>query len=147
MQEHYDYIITGTGCAGLSLAMHLIHSGKFADKRILLVDEAAKNKNDRTWCFWEKESNLFEPIVYKQWEQLWFFGEEFYKELSILPYRYKMIRGLDFYQYCFEQINGQKNFEFHSGKVESVFSGEKTGIVVDGRTVTADYVFKAVLPR
>jgi lycopene beta-cyclase len=97
VNQQYDYIITGAGCAGLSLAMHLMESKKFGDKKILLIDKTAKNKNDRTWCFWEKGAGLFEPIVHKQWEHLWFYGEAFYKEMAILPYRYKMIRGLDFY--------------------------------------------------
>ena len=127
--QQYDYIITGTGCAGLSLAMHIIHSGKLNDKKILLVDEAAKNKNDRTWCFWERGENIFEDILYKKWEHLWFYGDGFYKEFSILPYRYKMIRGIDFYNYCIEKIKQHSNFQFLHGKVESLFSDEQTGIV------------------
>jgi len=63
--EKYDYIITGAGCAGLSLAMHMIHSGRFSDKKVLLVDKDPKRANDRTWCFWEKEEGLFQSIVYK----------------------------------------------------------------------------------
>ncbi len=68
----YDYIIAGAGCAGLSLAMHMIHSGKFRDKKILIVDQSTKTLNDRTWCFWQKEPGLFESIVYKEWRHLFF---------------------------------------------------------------------------
>jgi len=145
MSNHYDYIIAGTGCAGLSLAVHMIHSGAFQNKSILLVDEAPKNKNDRTWCFWEKGKGLFEPIVYKQWDHLWFYGEDLSKELSISPYTYKMIRGIDFYNYCFKEIDKQSNFHFLNGKVERLFSDEKTGAVVNGQTYTADYVFNSIL--
>ena len=76
-----DYIVTGAGCAGLSLLMHLIHSGRFQDKKILLIDKDAKQSNDRTWCFWEEEEGLFEPIVYQQWQKLWFQSYGFSKEL------------------------------------------------------------------
>ena len=145
MQHHYDYIIAGTGCAGLSLAVHLTQSGKFSDKKILLVDEAPKTANDRTWCFWEKEAGPFESIVYRQWEQLWFFSDDFYKELSITPYRYKMIRGIDFYTYCYAKIKRHPNVEFLYGKVESVFSEAKTGVVVDGKTIVCEYVFNSIL--
>ena len=65
----YDYIIAGAGCAGLSLAMHIIHSGKLQDKKVLLIDKDPKNSNDRTWCFWQSEEGLFEPIVYKEWQK------------------------------------------------------------------------------
>ncbi|HUC81490.1 MAG TPA: lycopene cyclase family protein [Flavisolibacter sp.] len=145
MQQRYDYIITGTGCAGLSLAMHMIASGNFADKKILLVDAAQKATNDRTWCFWEKEPGLFEPIVHKQWEHLWFYGEEFYKEMPILPYRYKMIRGVDFYHYCFETIKQQPNIQLLQANVERVFSEGETGVVAGGETFYADYVFNSIL--
>ena len=145
MLQHYDYIITGTGCAGLSLAMHMIHSGGFNTKTVLLLDESSKNKNDRTWCFWEKEAGLFEPIVYRQWEALWFHGENVSKELSIQPYGYKMIRGIDFYSYCLEEIQRHTNFHFQQGKVERIFSEEETGVVVSGHTITCHYIFNSIL--
>jgi lycopene beta-cyclase len=143
--ERYDYIISGTGCAGLSLVMHMIHSGRFGDKQVLLVDEAAKNQNDRTWCFWEVQDSIFEPIVYREWNNLWFYGEGFSRELSIHPFRYKMIRGLDFYKYCIDKIKQQPNFHFLYGKVQHLFSEEQTGIVVNGQTIHADFVFNSIL--
>ncbi len=144
-QKEYDYIIAGMGCAGLSLAMHLIHSGSFRDKKILLADEAPKNKNDRTWCFWEKEPGLFESIVYRQWKQLWFYSDDFYKEFFIQPYRYKMIRGIDFYKYCYQEIKQHSNFEIIYGKIEKVFSEKETGIVIDGKPIYSQYVFNSIL--
>lgn len=141
----YDYIIAGTGCAGLSLAVHLAQSGRFADKKILLVDSEAKNNNDRTWCFWEKGQGLFQPVVARQWDKLWFYGEGFSKELSVAPYRYKMIRGIDFYNHCFVQLAKQPNVQFLQGKVESIFSETQTGIVLNGETLYADYVFNSIL--
>lgn len=125
--------------------MHLIHSGGFSNKKVLLVDAAKKNQNDRTWCFWEKEAGLFEPIVHKRWDSLWFFGEEFYKDLSIKPYQYKMIRGIDFYNHCRETISQHKNFEWLQANIESVFSDGETGIIVNGERITADYVFNSIL--
>ena len=66
------------GCAGLSLAVHLIQSGKFSDKKILLIDKESKIQNDRTWCFWENENGLFQNIVYKSWEKVWIKSMETY---------------------------------------------------------------------
>lgn len=142
---HYDYIIAGTGCAGLSLAMHLLQSGRFANKKILLVDEAIKNQNDRTWCFWETKENLFAPVVFRQWENLWFYGNGFGKQLAIAPFRYKMIRGLDFYTSCFNQLQTQPNFTFIQARIDRIFSDEKTGVVVNGETLYADYVLNSIL--
>jgi len=105
----YDYVFTGAGAAGLSLLVRMLKSGKFSDKTFLLVDKDRKDKNDRTWCFWEKGPGLFDEIVYKHWDKVWFHGPGFSKQYSIKPYRYKMIRGIDFYNYCINYIKSQKN--------------------------------------
>src|SRR5688572_26405795 len=118
--EFYDYIITGTGCAGLSLAMHIIATGQLNDKKILLVDAEEKNKNDRTWCFWEEDDGLFQPIVFKEWKQLKFKSVDFEKDLAITPYTYKLIRGIDFYRYCFDQIKSHPNIHIKKGRVEEI---------------------------
>lgn len=146
-QTHFDYIIAGAGCAGLSLAVHMVQQKALQAKRILLVDSAAKTHNDRTWCFWEKEAGLFEPVVYKHWERLWFHSDTFSKELSIAPYRYKMIRGIDFYRYCREVLKAFPNVDFLQGNVESFLTGNKTGVVVNGTSYTAHYVFNSIPPQ
>jgi lycopene beta-cyclase len=123
----------------------MLDSGKFANKRILLVDKAPKQANDRTWCFWQKEEGLFEPIVYKQWQKLWFHGENYSAELQLEPYRYKMIRGADFYQYCFERIRRHRNVDILFERVEEVFSASETGVVINGEKIYADYVFNSII--
>lgn len=145
----YDYIITGAGCAGLSLVMHMIDNGSFADKKILLIDKDAKNKNDRTWCFWETEAGLFQPIVKKQWNHLWFQAHGLSKKLDIRPYQYKLIRGIDFYTYCLEKIAQQANITFLAAPVEKLFSNDAagTGIVAAGETYQAQYIFNSILFR
>lgn len=141
----YDYIISGAGCAGLSLAMHMIRSGKFSDKKILLIDKDLKRSNDRTWCFWQKEQGLFEQIVAKQWKKLWFREDNFSEQLNIHPYQYKMIRGIDFYEHCFETITKHKNFDILFEEIEQIFSEERTGVIIKGKTIYADYIFNSIL--
>src|SRR5215218_6040674 len=135
----YDYIITGAGCAGLSLLMHLIDNGHFTNKKILLIDKDAKQRNDRTWCFWEKEDGLFQPIVKKQWNQLWFYAHGLSKKLAIEPYQYKLIRGIDFYNYCLAHLSKQPNITFLQAPVDKLFSDAVagTGVVAGGKTYYA----------
>ncbi|HEU4469669.1 MAG TPA: lycopene cyclase family protein [Flavisolibacter sp.] len=142
----YDYIIAGAGCAGLSLAMHLMHSGEFSQKKILLVDADAKKSNDRTWCFWQAGEGIFEPIVYRQWQKLWFHGPGYEDLLNISPYRYKMIRGIDFYEHCLERLGHHPNFSFSRKRVDSVFSNDAgTGVMIEGQPVYSQYVFNSIL--
>lgn len=130
----YDYIITGAGCAGLSLLMRMIRSGACSDKKILLVDREEKRNNDRTWCFWETGAGFFEDIVYRKWNTLDFISDDSVATMNIEPYSYKMIRGGDFYDYCYHEINRQENIEKVYGEVTDIYcyNGEVT-LMLDNR--------------
>ena len=72
----YDFIFLGAGCASLSLLLRLLKKGILRGKKVLLLDKEPKTKNDRTWCFWEKEPGFFEDIVYKQWDKISILSDE-----------------------------------------------------------------------
>ena len=97
----------------------MIRSGKFNDKKILLLDKEPKTKNDRTWCFWERENGFFEEVVYRKWDSISFLSNEYSSLMNIAPYQYKMIRGIDFYQYCFKEIAKHTNIEVVYGDIKS----------------------------
>ncbi len=144
----YDFIIAGAGCAGLSLLMHLIQSGQFSDRRILLADKEQKHQNDRTWCYWEKEEGLFEPVVCKTWDQLEVNADGYSGIYEISPYRYKMIRADDFYQYCFREIGKHKHVSVKYGHISSVASREgHAEMVLNGEVFKAKYIFNSILPE
>jgi lycopene beta-cyclase len=146
MSSHYDYIISGAGCAGLSLALHMIHSGRFTEKKILLIDRDQKKTNDRTWCFWEKEKGIFEPVVSGRWQKAWFRSDGFSKLLDLSPYQYKMIRGIDFYGHCRQVISQQMNFEFAYGDVKEISSSKGAAeIVVNNSRFASSYIFNSIL--
>ena len=135
MRSKYDFIFAGTGCAALSLVMRMIKCGRFADKKILLINKEPKIKNDRTWCFWEKEKGFFDEIVYKKWDTISVFGDEAPMHFNILPYQYKMIRGIDFYNYCFSEIKKYGNIDIVFGNIETVTCDEnKISIDIDDET-------------
>jgi lycopene beta-cyclase len=129
----YDFIFAGAGCAALSLVMRMISSGKFNEKRILLIDKSPKDQNDRTWCFWETDPGFFEEIVFKRWSLLDFYGPGFQTTFDILPYQYKMIRGSDLYKYCFEEIRKHGNIEMVYGDLAMLKTeNRETRLVLDG---------------
>jgi lycopene beta-cyclase len=114
--KHYNYIFTGTGLAALLTVYEMILSNKIEDKTILLIDSDAKKTNDRTWCFWD-DSNRLEEIISKKWDETLFADENFRKKLDIQPYHYKMIQGLDLYEFIFNQISKHQNIHFLQEKV------------------------------
>lgn len=96
----------------------MLRNKSLANKKILLIDKEVKTKNDRTWCYWEREKGFFDEIVYKRWDKVSFLSNDFSSGLAIDPYEYKMIRGADFYNYCFSEINKNKNVEVVYGDVK-----------------------------
>ena len=112
----------------------------------MIVDQQAKNQNDRTWCFWEKGEGLFQPIVHKEWQQLYFHSDTLTKALDIAPYRYKLIRGIDFYKYCLAQVMAQPNFTYRQATVEKVFEVDGgAGVLADGIRIESKFVFNSIL--
>ncbi len=128
-ETNYQYIIAGAGAAGLSLAIHMIESGLSNDKRILIIDKTTKNENDRTWCFWETGKGKFEECVIQQWEQVSFISPKFHKKINLLPYRYKMIRGIDFYEYCKNKISKHQNITIVQENIVAIYAEGKVKTV------------------
>lgn len=140
----YDYIIAGSGCAGLSLLYTILKQTELQNKKILVVDREQKNQNDRTWCFWEKKPGLFESIVYHKWDNLIFKTEKFSRQFHLNQYAYKMIRGIDFYD---EVLSFAKNFntvKFKTGSIESFKENPNSvEIMVEGISYEADFIFNS----
>ena len=116
----YDYIIAGSGCAGLSLLYRMLLEPELSNKEILIIDRETKSKDDRTWCFWEKSPDIFESVVYHQWQVLDFKSKYFSDELDIRPYTYKMIRGLDFYNFVYQFAAAYPNVHFMQSKITAM---------------------------
>ncbi len=143
---HYDYLIAGAGCAGLSLLMRLMEDPFFSEKKILVVDREEKNKNDRTWCFWEKEEGLFESVVYHQWNHVLFYTNDFSTKLDLNPYQYKMIQGIDLYNHVIEKAKSYSNIEFRYEEILSINSTpSQAAVQLQTGTITAEYVFNSIL--
>lgn len=137
----YDYIIAGGGAAGLSLAYHLVHS-PLRDRSILIVDKDAKDRNDRTFCFWTDRPGPFDEVVHRSWSQLQFVGEDFEKVLDLGAYRYQMIRGIDFYRFVRDALSAYPNVEFLQGTVERIDDGsDQARASVDGQIYTGKWIF------
>ncbi len=139
----YDFVICGGGMAGLSLAYYLVNSS-FADKRILLIEPSEKNKNDRTWAFWEEGVGTFESIVYRSWNQLNFYDTQGKVQLlETGSYNYKVIRGIDFYEFTQKKLAEFPNVVWVKDRVKFLNdSGASVVVTIEsGETFKADYVF------
>lgn len=148
---HFDYVLAGGGAAGLSLAYHMVHRGP-ANKKIAIIDPDHKTQNDRTWCFWIDRPTLVDPVVKRRWRHAWFHGPERSHRFSLEPYEYRMIRGIDFYEFVQGDLYARPNVTFIRDRVDRIEDGEprKPAQVhtAGGERHTAEFVFDSLfLPR
>lgn len=119
LYPQYDILIAGGGCAGLSLALHLVN--RYGTKlSIGIIEAEEKNKNDRTWCFWTDKPTLFDSIISNRWKSIEFAGSTGIHRSNAAPYCYNMIRGIDFYRFANDKLDKFSNVVRHSAIVESV---------------------------
>lgn len=140
---HYDYIICGGGMAGLSLAYYLKKS-KLADKRVLIIEPEDKNTNDRTWAMWEQTPNAFEHILYKSWNAVQLIDANGVAQtLDMGGYKYKLLRGIDFYAFVIAELKKQSNVVWLKDSVKHIqdLTDGATIETQSGQTFKADYVF------
>lgn len=110
--KHYHYIFTGTGLSAMMTVYEMVISNKFSDKNILLIDSEEKNTNDRTWCFWDKNDSIYSSIISKKWNSVLFKNKTMSNHLILNPYQYKMIKGLDFYNFILDKLKKENNITF-----------------------------------
>ncbi|TVZ27456.1 lycopene beta-cyclase [Gillisia sp. Hel_I_86] len=112
MPQNFDYIIIGSGLAGLQLAYKLSEDPFFGKSQIAIIDPSSKETNDKTWCFWEKGTGKWDEIITKSWDQAKFISTEANIDLELNPYSYKMLRAIDFYNFVRSALKGKSNFHF-----------------------------------
>ena len=136
-KNHFDYIICGGGASGLMLMRALCFDPFFDKKKILLLEKESKNTNDRTWCFWEEKESDWESILYKSWDFAEFKAAGVYKSINLNPYKYKMIRGIDFYKKIYEELAQKSNITLINQEIVDVVDKKNHGLV---RTKNESYI-------
>lgn len=144
----YDYIITGLGCAGLSLVYYLLDS-QLRDKKILLIDNSSKTENDRTWCYWaEKPLEIHPkntPLV--AWESIKITEAEKSVSTQLNNLKYFHIKSSDFYREVIEKIKRFPNVSFLKDSVEKIENtDESTVSVVTSKSgvFSSEFLFNSI---
>ena len=142
----FDYIITGSGASGLSLLYKILNNSYLCNKKILVIDSIEKNNNDRTWCFWEKEIADFESIIFCTWNNIRINGTANSQLHNILPYQYKMIRGIDFYEFVIGYSKLFQNVSFIKEEVLKIENNDREVVVTTSNNkYSATYVFNSIV--
>jgi lycopene beta-cyclase len=143
--KKYDLIIAGAGLAGLSLVYHLRQNKATRHLRILLADREPKTANDRTWSFWQEGAGIFDNLVHHSWQRVHFFSPKFSETLRLAPYRYKMIRGQDFYAFMSDFVARDTNIDTLFGEISQLSqTADTASICIDNVPFTADFVCSSI---
>lgn len=143
MTKNYDYIFAGGGLAGLTLLYYILEQPSLSEKQILVLDSVVKNQNDRTWCFWERDSSFYDQLVSARWKKLRFQSPTVDRVFEMQDYEYKLIKSLDYYEFIRKRA-AQHNVEIKITKINSIDDREGQAVVETGHgSFSAEYVFNS----
>lgn len=122
--QTYDYIFCGLGASASLLILAMHQKQLFAHKKVLLIDQAHKNKKDKTFCFWahhnEPIAQQLKPLISKSWNEV-----ELSNALAtnISPQSYYHVDSIDLYQqvqalaiaYQWDAITGEVDIVSNNG--------------------------------
>lgn len=144
--NYYDYILVGGGASGLMMAYRMSKDTFFDDKTILILDKQNKNKNDRTWCYWENENDEWSDILSFSWNKIIFKSNTYKTEEKITPYQYKMIRSKDFYLKIWDHLEHKTNISFQKENIVSIHQLEgEAQVLTDTKSFKTKTLINSIL--
>lgn len=143
----FDYLILGAGLSGLLLAKSLVSDSYFSDKRILIIDNSDKTKNDRTWCFWSENTIPWDSIISKKWNLVKFKSASYDKNIPLKNYSYNKVEGIDFYKESLALLQDSEQVSFKTENFKELTETEiSVKVVTDQNVYFANKVFNSILP-
>jgi lycopene beta-cyclase len=142
-KQVFDVAIIGAGAAGLQLLYEYTLRPSAKPLQILLIDSG--NRSEKSWCFWQGASPIFEELIEKKWNQLAFINERG-KEIrsAIDPLQYHYISSERFFNYFFEEfIPKNPMIKVLKGLAKDVCSieGKYQIEMADGESYLSEQVF------
>lgn len=137
----YDFILVGSGIAGLSLA-HALVTSPLAQRSILIIEPQPKTRNDRTLGFWSDRPTPFDTLIYRSWDRLRVATGETEQVHPCGRFRYHVIRGIDFYRYMDSELARFPSVTRVQAAVDRIEDGP-AGVLVHaaGQTYAGRWVF------
>jgi lycopene beta-cyclase len=103
-----DILIVGAGCAGLSLAVHLLDAGA-SELEIVILDRREAHLRDRTWCYWSGADHPFQAAVRQSWHRWKVITSGGEIERGSRSVAYRCIPADAFYDIALERIERSPN--------------------------------------
>ncbi len=141
---HYDYIIAGAGCAGLGLVWKCL-TGPLRHKRILILDPDAKQRDDRTWCFWDTTQPDLPCEPNHVWDHIAIHTHQASHVHPIAPYVYYHLSGKAYYDAIHTLIEEAPNVVWKHESVLDIHSEESSArVLTTGGTYQGSWIFSSL---
>ena len=144
---HFDYIIVGSGMAGLQLALKFAEDNAFQNTSIALIDVSQKTENDKTWSFWSTDHNLWKSVIHKSWTSAEILTSDNTIQLQLYPYSYNSIRSIDFYTEAKSILKQHSNIHFIHDEVIAVSEDDIIQVKTKTNHYSATHVFDSRIPE
>lgn len=123
----------------------MMQSPFFREKKILIVDTVMQERTSKTWCFWEKQDDIFEPVVYHRWQEMEIMVTGAACNYSLAPYAYKMVRSQDLFHYVKETAASFPNIHWHQAAISDTGNeGRYAFAVVNNEKIYAGMLFNSI---
>jgi len=143
----YDYIFCGIGASASLLILELYRNDLLKDKKVLLIDQDAKTRRDKTFCFWShKNENIAKDLnhlISHAWDEIELPNAAV---IPMFPFRYNHISSIDLYQYV-QQIANTCAMEKCIAKVDEIGHNELgTYVSIKESNIYATQIFDSRTP-
>jgi lycopene beta-cyclase len=115
MNQHFDLVIIGGGCAGLSLAYQLAQFGENCPKT-LIIEERELYTNDRTWCFWDLKEPIHGDLAPYKWKKFTIKNNHMAFEYGCQETPYLMLPSDIFYKNTLSVIKSNTQIQLLTGE-------------------------------
>ena len=147
LEEEYDYIFCGVGASASLLILQLCQNNLLQNAKVLLVDQAKKDKGDKTFCFW---SSIEEPInhdlkglISHRWSKVELLHAVV---VDLNPLCYNYISSIDLYEEV-QRNTSNNNFKKLNACIDYVSLDEKGSFIsVNGTKIRGAKIFDSRTP-
>ncbi len=144
----FDFLFIGLGAANCLLILRLHENGLLNGKTIAIIEPDGKTTNDRTFCFWATEQELFKlklnTLVSYSWSNIEISG---IAKQPINPLHYFHVKGIDLYhaaKSCLLNCQVTNFATFFTGIPD--VKAEQFELKLENETLRAKYVFDSRPP-
>jgi lycopene beta-cyclase len=139
--QFFDYIITGSNPASLSLALHMTES-PLREKRILILSDISEEQQNPSLTYWTKQSHHTDEIPSQTWTRARFVSRSGERELGLGAYHLSLIRGADFRSHVTQKLNRMPAVEWATGRIERIYDAAgQARVKTSQEEYSANWVF------